>query len=273
MEKDHIYNPHLDGDPFFLEAGPVGVLLVHGFTATTAEVRLLADILHLKGYTVAAPLLPGHFETPQSLNRVRWQEWVASSQEMYERLAARCRRLYVGGESTGALVALFLATELPQVAGVLAYAPALRLQLRPYHIALLQLCAPFIPHVPKKDFAPSLYWQGYRVNPLKGVVELTKFQREVRRRLRRVRQPLLVVQGRKDSTVHPAVPDEIFNQVYSTLKEVHWMEESAHCVAIDCQFDRVAAITLDFMARVEVTNHAGQAAHAHPPPSEKQPTQ
>jgi len=37
-----IKNPHLEGSPFFWEAGPIGILLAHGFSAITAEVRPLA---------------------------------------------------------------------------------------------------------------------------------------------------------------------------------------------------------------------------------------
>ena len=40
MEKLFI-NPHMDGSSFFFPGGPVGILLIHGFTATTVEVRAL----------------------------------------------------------------------------------------------------------------------------------------------------------------------------------------------------------------------------------------
>ena len=39
-------HPHLDPAPFFLEGGPVGVLLVHGFTGSPPEMRLVGDYLH-----------------------------------------------------------------------------------------------------------------------------------------------------------------------------------------------------------------------------------
>jgi carboxylesterase len=55
-----IQNPGLEGDSFFCEAGPFGILLIHGFTATTAEVRPLARRLLSVGYTISGPLLPGH---------------------------------------------------------------------------------------------------------------------------------------------------------------------------------------------------------------------
>ena len=67
MEQQMILNPHLEGDSFFWEGGEVGILLIHGFTATTAEVRPLAEFLHKNGYTVAGPLLPGHYTKPDDL--------------------------------------------------------------------------------------------------------------------------------------------------------------------------------------------------------------
>jgi hypothetical protein len=59
-----LQNPHLEGDSFTWESGPLGILLLHGFTATTAEVRPLAKLLHQDGYTVSGPLLPGFGTTP-----------------------------------------------------------------------------------------------------------------------------------------------------------------------------------------------------------------
>ena len=72
--NSNLKNPHMEGDSFLWEAGPVGIVLSHGFTATTTEVRLLAKALHEKGYTVAGPLLPGHGTRYQDMNRCRWQD-------------------------------------------------------------------------------------------------------------------------------------------------------------------------------------------------------
>ena len=100
-------NPQLDGSPFFWEAGPIGMLLCHGFTATTTEVRLLANALYEQGYTISAPLLPGHDTTPKDCNRYTWQDWYAAFEQAYEQLSAKCQGVVVGGESTGALLALY----------------------------------------------------------------------------------------------------------------------------------------------------------------------
>jgi carboxylesterase len=245
-----LVNPHLDGNPFHWPAGPVGVLLVHGFTATTVEVRDLARSLHAAGYTVSGPLLPGHYTQPADLNRVGWQDWVETVERSYAQLAAECSTVVVGGESTGGLLALYLASRHPEISAVLAYAPALRLQISAWDRLRLRLLAPFIPYVPKPNSDQDTRWQGYPVNPLKGTLQLLRLQREVRRQLPAIRQPLLVVQGRLDRSVHPAVPEEIISSVNSQVCELHWMAHSRHVVLLDDELDQVTQITLDFLRRV-----------------------
>lgn len=259
MSDSPICNPHLDGGPFYWSGGPVGVLLVHGFTSSTAEVRLLARLLHHQGHTVAGPLLPGHLTRPQDLNRVSWQDWARAVEEGYRRLAERCEKVFVGGTSTGGVLSLYLASMRAEVAGILAYAPALRLQLTTLDVIKLRLLAPFISYVPKPNSKGDTLWQGYYVNPLKGTLQLLQLQRETLARLSQIKQPILVVQGRSDATVHPQVPEIISRKVNSSLVEIHWMERSPHVLLLDCELDEIANITLGFMDHVLQTHQ-----HLHP---------
>lgn len=250
MDKSWIHNAHLEGDPFFWAGGPVGILLVHGYTATTAEVRPLARYLCEHGYTVSGPLLPGHYTHPEDANRYRWQDWARTVEMAYREISARCEKVVVGGESTGAVLALYLASEHPEIAALLAYAPVLRLTLSPFDAVRLRLIAPFVPYMPKSSLSSPDLWQGYPVNPLKGAIELLRLQRVVRRRLERIGQPILVVQGKRDATVHASVPQVIYDRVRSTTKELHWMENSAHTVVLDRERDQVAEMTLRFIEKV-----------------------
>jgi carboxylesterase len=243
-------NPHLEGSPFCWEAGSTGVLLCHGFTATTAEVRLLAQALHVQGYTVAGPLLPGHGTTPQDCNRYHWQDWYSSVEQSYKQLAAHCQRVIVGGESTGALLILRLAAEHPEVKAVLCYAPALRLTLGYGSTLLLYLLAPFLTSIPKAPSTDNNPWQGYGVQPLKGAIQLLRLQKIVIPLLPQIHLPILIMQGRLDPTVHPQAPQVIFDQVSSPIKELHWLEHSTHCVILDKERDLATSLTLDFLNRV-----------------------
>lgn len=249
-QRSLIKNEHLSGETFFWHAGPVGILLLHGFTATTAEVRPLAVSLAAQGYTILAPLLPGHNTTPADLNSIRWQDWVEAAESAYITIRQHCQIVIVGGESMGGLLALYLASQYPEIAAILAYAPALNLNLSRTNRIQLQFLALIKPYVEKPKNDDDILWQGYTVNPLKGVLQLLKFQDAVRLKLPEICQPLLIIQGRLDPTVHPSVPDMLSSQVQSDFVEVKWMEHSAHVVILDQEHEEVENITQHFIARV-----------------------
>jgi carboxylesterase len=242
-----LHNPHLPGEAFFWSGGSTGVLLSHGYTATTAEVRLLAQHLHEQGYTVSGPLLPGHGTTPDTLNRSRWRDWTQAMAKAYQHIASQCERVFVGGESMGALLALYLASEQPEVAGILAYAPALGVS----RLTTLKarLVGPFVRNVPKRTlhYDANGQWQGYTVNSIPAFLQLIHFQREVRSRLPAIRQPLLIVQGRLDTAIDLRGVDMLYREIGSTVKELHWLEHSGHLVILDHEAEQVIALTLRFI--------------------------
>jgi carboxylesterase len=255
MSSEFIRNSHLEGDAFFWQGGKTGALLIHGFTATTAEVRLLGKYLHERGYSVSAPLLPGHQTTPQDMNRRRWREWTDAADDAYKQLAAHCERVYVCGESMGALLSLYLASEHPEAAGLVLYSPALRVANHASTMRLAYLLHRFIPHVKKPIREPSeadARWKGYAVNPVPALVQLNDLQREVRQRLPRIRQPLLVIQGRRDKTIDLRSGEIILQGIASKDRDMLWLEESTHCVVLDKEWERAAELTVEFMQRVAV---------------------
>ena len=92
--------------------------------------------------------------------------------------------------------------------------------------------------------------KGIPVYPLKGARELLRLQRQVRGRLSRINQPILIVQGRLDATVDPSAAETVHREVRSAVKELHWLPDSQHCVIIDRERELVNQLTLDFLRRV-----------------------
>jgi len=244
-----LQNPQLPGERFFWQAGPTGVLLCHGFTATTAEVRPLAQALFQSGYTVNAPLLPGHGVKPQDANQYTWKDWATTIAEAYTELKQSCTRIFLAGESLGGLLALYLAANGAETAGLLLYAPAIHLR-SPAASLLAPLLSPFMSTKKKPRPTPSaadLLWQGYTVYPLKALRQLLKFQKITLTHLYRITQPLLIVQGRLDRSVHPDGPDQILRNVASSDKQIIWLEQSGHCVVLECEREQVNQLTLQFI--------------------------
>jgi len=247
-----LVNPELEGGLFFWEGGADGVLLLHGLTATTAEVRPLAKRFHDEGFTVSAVLLPGHGTTPEKLNQTQRREWIAVCEKAYAELQKKCSRVIVGGESAGAVLALHLASEHPEIKALLLYAPAMRLASSFLRKLVMVLASPFVFAVPKKveDDRDAMPWQGYKVIPLKAGVQLLKLQFETETRLPRIYQPILIIQANLDQTVDLNSGKIIFRGVQSAVRESHWMEKSKHVVILDQEFEEVTSITMEFVKKI-----------------------
>jgi carboxylesterase len=246
-----LVNAHLEGGPFFWEAGPVGILLCHGYTATSAEVRPLAQALFQHGYTVAGPLLPGHGTSPEDANQYTWQDWAAAVEKVYAKLEQQCQKVVVGGESLGGLLALYTAFNHPKAAAVMTYAPALRSSSLLTRL-VVEVLKNRVAMRPKK-FDPPVplpLWQGYAHDPVHAASQLFRIQVQVERCLEDIHQPLLIVQGKKDTAVYPQVPGLIASRVKSQVKVIHWMPESGHCVLLDQEREQVFEITLAFLDQV-----------------------
>jgi len=239
-------------DPFLLPGGPVGVLLIHGFTGAPAEMRPLAEPLHAAGCTVSGPLLPGHGTRWQDMNRCRWQEWADHTEAALDQLSERCDRLVVGGLSMGSLLASRIATRHPEVRGLALYSPALvlRSRLAPF-AALARFALSSFPKDPPDHGDPATddrIW-CYDVNPVGAVWELVKLQREVRRLLPSVRCPLLVVHATGDTSIHPRSAARTIALAGSEDVTEVLLEHSGHCLTADAERDAVARHTLGFVSR------------------------
>ena len=239
--------------PFRLGDGQIGCLLLHGFTGAPPEMRLLGEYLVGRGLRVAGPLLPGHGTTPEDLNHVRWQDWIAAAEAAWAELATECRTVFVGGLSMGALVAAHLALHHDEIPGVLLYAPALRVanRLLPLSIALRYVMRQF-PTGAGTDLtdpeAPAKLWH-YPTFPVAGAAELWRLQRVVRRELGEIRTPALVFYSTQDGTIHPTSAPEVYARLGSPDKGIVRLEHSGHCMTVDAERDAIFERSYDFIAR------------------------
>ena len=131
--------PHLDPSAYAADGGPVGALLIHGYTGSAAETRPMGQYLASQGLTIRCPLLSGHGTTPEDLTRIRWQAWAAEAEAALRELQDRCDTVFVGGLSLGSLLALWLGAGHPEIAALLPMAPAIRVQNRLLPLALTLL--------------------------------------------------------------------------------------------------------------------------------------
>lgn len=264
----------------------VGVLILHGFTGSPAEMRPLGLGLHREGFTVHGPLQPRHGELPARLRGARYREWIDAALDGLERVAD-CEHLFLAGLSMGGLLSLYLAA---LAAGANEGFPAARLKPLGRLRGIVVLAAParvndprtrivrfaklVIPYfTPKIDFdSPKTQaWlqeqapPGARLDfadpaarkrlsdaariPLDAIDQLIRLNDRVIRLLPRVTAPALFMQGRLDTTVTPDSADRLRLGVSSPDASAQWFERSGHVLTTDVEKDAVAAAAVAFVRR------------------------
>lgn len=248
MTDNELYlrNPHLDGSSFFWPNGDVAVLCLHGFSATTVEVRKMATYLSELGYTVKAPLLPGHGTSPAEMNKTRWKDWYAVAEASLQELLAKYRRVIILGESMGGLLTLHLAAHYPVVSGILLFAPAIKIK----NLWLAKILWLFIPSLKKKPPANDLQQQSYNAFPLRAAASLYELQKIVHAELENIHTPVRIFQGKHDDTIDPLGAVFAYERIGSPEKELIILSESCHLILLDKQMPVVQTMTHEFIQEV-----------------------
>lgn len=244
---------HLDPSAFLLEGGPTGVLLIHGFTGAPPELRSLADHLHERGLTVLAPLLPGHGTRVEDMNRVSWERWTEHAEAALTWLQQRCSTVFVGGLSMGGLLALNLAVRSPSVAGLLLYAPALRVnnRLLPLSgVAKHALTSRAKGERNLVDPAADRHIWSYDRDPVAAAEQLWRGQRLVRARLAEIFCPAILFHSTLDTVVPQASAQEVLEGLGGEDKQLVTLTGSGHCLTVDAEWEQVAAQSWTFVQRV-----------------------
>lgn len=235
-------------EPFFLAGGDHGILLIHGFTGSPAEVRLLGEFLHKEGYTVLAPRLCGHGTTVEEMADTKWPHWYSAVEDAYHILKARCTSIAAIGLSMGGLLAFKLAAEYKIDKIVSLSTPIFIADKR---LDMLPVYRMFRAFVPKKrkvyaDIGPQ-YSVGYTATPLSSLSSLLDLIQHVDTLLPTINAPLLIVQGHRDHTVEPRSADYLYDKIASKEKSVIWLEKSGHLVTIDIEREHVFRKITEFL--------------------------
>jgi carboxylesterase len=239
--------PPLNTKPFFHQRGPVGCLLIHGFTGSPTEMALIGDFLAERNITVSGIQLAGHGLTPDDMAKTTWRDWAASAEAGYIDLKAKCEEVFVAGLSMGGGLTLYLAArnELP---GAVTMAGAAI--VTDWRLKLLPVVSPFARFFPKGvatdlvDKAAEVHFVGYEYVPLDSVRSLIEFTGVVREGLPNVKCPIVVLHGLQDKTVPQASSQYIYDHVASGEKELAWLERSGH--GIPCDADKQIAFDKTF---------------------------
>ncbi len=192
--------------PFELIGDHANCILIHGITSSPSEMRPLGEMLHGRGYSVYAPLLPGHGRTPKHLNQTRWPEWYQEVETLAQELVQQPKPLVVIGLSMGALLSLELGARVNGIRGIVCINPPL--VLHDWRSNWARLVRVFRHYIPKYigDEDREMENRGrfaYDCIPLQAFVSMQALVKEVIKKLEHIDIPVLAVQGARDELVDP----------------------------------------------------------------------
>ena len=250
-------------EAFSFDGGPVGALMVHGFTGSPFSMRPWGEHLAAAGLTVVGPRLPGHGTRWQDLNQTTWRQWYGQADAAFGELRARCTTVFAMGLSMGGALALRLAQEHgTAVAGVVAVNPYISQQHRLLPaLPVLRWTLPSFPGVVGDIKKPGVTELVYSKVPLHALSSLLQFHAMVRADLSRVTQPLLLMYSSVDHVV-PAASNAhaVRDGVGSADVTEIVLEDSYHVATLDNDAERIEKESLAFVARVCGGATAGEGA-------------
>lgn len=235
-----------------------GLLLIHGYMAAPEEVKSLAEYINRLGLKVYVPRLKGHGTSPEDLANRKYDDWIDSVESGYAIISSLCNHVIVGGFSTGAGLALELVSRVPDIKGVFAVNPPMKLQ---------DFSSRFVPAVDAwnsimkkmrlksmaKEFVENKSEHphiNYLRNPVSGIRELERLMEKVKTKLGDITIPALIVQGRNDPIVNPEGSKEIYEELGSIDKSYESLEFERHGILMGAGSNEVHQVIGEFVKRI-----------------------
>lgn len=238
-------------EPYLIKGGPIGCLLLHGYTGTPFETRMLAESLSAAGYTVLAPRLFGHATDPEDMKRARWWDWIASAEDGLNLLRGCSEHQVVMGLSMGAALSLLIGAR-HKVDAVCSFSAPYALPPDP-RINLLKYISWLMPRQPKgKPDWHNLEAMNDHVDypyfPTRSILELKLLLETMRAELNHLTAPTLFVQSYEDQTILPESMDYLYDHVGAKVKERLWLTNSGHVIIREPEREKVFTATKDFIS-------------------------
>lgn len=217
-----------DGDPSH------GILLIHGFGGSPAQMRPMADALAGAGFTVKSIRLAGHAQTLEAMMASTWRDWLQCARDGFDRLSEKCEKVSVAGLSMGGDLTLILAGEKPVYRAISVCAPLRAKDWRAPFAGLLHRLMPYQDWSKDPPFPGVLqeYTISYPGVPTRKVADLQVLMRMAARALPRVTCPLMVVEAGHDGAIHPKSAQWIMHRAASGQKQHLLLPGSPHTATI-----------------------------------------
>jgi carboxylesterase len=226
------------------------VVMVHGYTGTPGELRLLGDYLNKLGFGVIGVRLPGHGTTVEDLEKTTFSDWYEEVVKNVSQARTAARHVSIIGTSMGAAVVLKAAANLPVHKTVVMSTPIKTYNKHYQYAEFFHFFHPVEKKKPRKFDVPAKYYESYNEFPLlplgSAFREINRMPKDV---LPKITCPILIMQSTVEKHVKPESAQIIYDNVSSTDKEIVWYHHSGHILALDSERNDVYKRIAEFLAK------------------------
>lgn len=238
--------------PFFFKHGKRAVLLLHGFTGTSADVRMLGRFLEKKGYTSLAPHYKGHGVAPEKLIHTGPDEWWEDVLDGYRQLQeAGYEEIAVAGLSLGGVFSLKLGNSMPVKGIVTMNAPMSMRSTEIMYEGVLRYAHDYKKYEGKSEGEIEEEVEALRNQSMPSLVDLQQLIADVRKELDMIYAPTFVVQSVHDEVIDADSANVIYNHIESPEKSISWYDHSNHVITLGSEKDQLHEEVFTFLESLD----------------------
>lgn len=239
-------------EPFTFEAGPRAVLLLHGFTGHSADVRMLGRYLEKKGYTSHAPIYRGHGRPPEELIKTSPDMWWEDVQNAYQHLLdLGYEEIAVAGLSLGGVLGLRLSYNTKVKAVIPMCTPMFFDNETELTVGFKAFSKEYKQLSGKNDSSIKEEVEAIMSNSKDLFLQISNLINTVNQNVDMVYAPTFVVQARKDQMINTESAPYIYDHVEASIKDIKWYEESGHVITLDKEKDQLHEDIFNFLESLD----------------------
>ncbi len=234
--------------PFTFEGGNRAVLMLHGFTGNSADVRMMGRYLQEQGYTCHAPQYKGHGVPPEELVHTGPTDWWKDVEEGYNKLKEMgYEEIAVVGLSLGGVFSLKLGYTVPVKGIVPMCAPMDMKDEETMFEGVLAYAREYKKYERKSPEQIEEEMEAFKETPMNTLGELRDLIYDVRENIDMIYAPAFVVQARHDEMINTDSANVIHNNIESDEKSLKWYENSTHAITLGKEKEELHKDVLDFL--------------------------
>lgn len=240
--------------PFTFKAGKRAVLLLHGFTGNSADVRMLGRYLEKQGYTCHAPQYKGHGVPPEELVHTGPDDWWEDVMNGYQFLKDNGHEeIAVAGLSLGGVFSLKLGYTVPIKGIIPMCAPMYFKSEKSMYNGILKYAKEYKQFEGKSKEQIEEEMEKFRKTPMNTLKSLQYLISDVREQVDTIYAPLFVVQARHDEMINSNSANIIYEETESTYKEIKWYENSTHVITLGPEKETLHEDIYQFLEKLDWT--------------------